>query len=178
MSNLSLWSARGPFAEFDELVRRAFGAEAPSWPAGPSGFRPAAEVSRDGDDAVIRVEVPGVDVANDLVVEVEREQLVVRGERRDERSAEGPGRGVRSREVRYGRFERAWTLPEHVTAEAVSASHDAGVLTVRVAGLYGSSPERAVRRVPVTYAGATEPGTTEHGTTEHGTTERNGEHAD
>jgi HSP20 family molecular chaperone IbpA len=158
MSNLSLWSARSPFAEFDELVRRAFGPSAQAWPvarsnvapanARPSGFRPAAEVSRDGDDAVVRVEVPGLDAEKDVTVEVTGGRLVVRGERRDERSSEDGG--ARFREVRYGRFERSWTLPEHVGPEAVSAGYDAGVLTLRVAGVHAEAPGHGTHRIPVT----------------------------
>ncbi|GAA5156662.1 Hsp20/alpha crystallin family protein [Pseudonocardia eucalypti] len=137
MSNVSLWSRRDPFADFDALVRRAFGGPVPSWPATPSAFVPAADVSRDGDDAVVTVELPGVDVTKDVTVEVDGDQLVVRGERRDERSEER-GRGA-LREVRYGSFRRAFTLPAHVTAEAVSASYEAGVLRVRVAGAYAAN---------------------------------------
>jgi HSP20 family molecular chaperone IbpA len=77
-----------------------------------------------------------VDVAKDVTVEVDGGRLVVRGERRDERSEERPGRSLR--EVRYGSFARSFALPAHVTPEAVSASYDAGVLTVRVAGAHAA----------------------------------------
>jgi HSP20 family molecular chaperone IbpA len=43
-----------------------------------SGFSPAAEVVKDGDDAVVRVELPGVDVEKDVNVEVELENGVSR----------------------------------------------------------------------------------------------------
>ena len=47
------------------------------------------------------------------------------------------------REVRYGSFRRWFKPPAHVTSEAISASYDAGVLTVRVAGAYtGSQAQR------------------------------------
>jgi HSP20 family molecular chaperone IbpA len=100
---------------------------------------------RDGDDALVRLELPGVDVDEDVTVEVDGRRLVVRGERRDERAddtdvAEG---GRRYREVRYGAFRRAFTLPRHVTDDAVSADYEAGVLTVRVVGAYrGPEPRR------------------------------------
>jgi HSP20 family molecular chaperone IbpA len=46
-------------------------------------------------------------------------------------------------EVRYGSFRRAFTLPVHVTGDAITASYDAGVLTVRVTGAYaGTEPQR------------------------------------
>jgi HSP20 family molecular chaperone IbpA len=141
MNTLSLWSRNDPFArEFDALVRRAFGT-----PAGATGFTPAAEVTREGDDAVVSLELPGVDVANDVTVEVDGDQLVVRGERRDNRAEQ---RGAHTlREVRYGSFRRSFTLPAHVTADAVSASYETGVLRVRVAGAHGQGA--GARRIPV-----------------------------
>lgn len=138
MSTLTLWGRRDPFAEFDAVVRRAFGPFADE----PARFVPAAEVTRDGDDAVVRLELPGLDVEKDVTVEIEGGRLVVRGERRDERSGE---KGLR--EVRYGSFRRAFGLPRHVTAEAVTASYAAGVLTVRVAGAYAG---RDARRIEIT----------------------------
>jgi HSP20 family protein len=109
----------------------------PAYPARQFGFTPAAEIARDGEDAVVTVELPGVDVAKDVTVEVDRGRLVVRGERRDERTQEQSGRTLR--EVRYGAFRRSFRLPEGVTAEAVSASYDAGVLSIRVAGAHAGT---------------------------------------
>jgi HSP20 family molecular chaperone IbpA len=51
---------------------------------------------------VVRLELPGVDVAKDVNVELDRGRLVIHGERRDERSEEKDGRTLR--EVRYGSF--------------------------------------------------------------------------
>lgn len=129
MSALALFNRRDPFADFDALVRGAFGSR-PAF----GGFTPSAEIAKDGDDAVIRVEVPGVDVDNDISVELEDHRLVVRGERRDESTEEHDGRTLR--EIRYGGFERSFTMPAHVTSDEISASYDAGVLTVRVAGAH------------------------------------------
>jgi HSP20 family molecular chaperone IbpA len=113
----------------------------PAYPARQGGFTPAAEIVRDGEDAIVRVELPGVKV-DDATVEVDKGRLVVRGERRDERSEEQAGRSLR--EVRYGAFRRTFRLPEGVTSEAVSASYDAGVLSVRVAGAYAGTEARTV----------------------------------
>lgn len=135
-----LMTRRDPFAEFDAVIRRAFPSR--TGLVG-TGFTPAAEVLRDGDDAVVRLELPGLDLDKDVTVELDRGRLVVRGERRDEREQKGDGRYLR--EMRYGSFRRSFTLPEHVTAEALSASYDAGVLSVRVAGAYaGTEPRKIV----------------------------------
>jgi HSP20 family molecular chaperone IbpA len=135
MSNL-VWTRRSPFAEFDALVRQSFG-PATSWPT--PGFVPAAEVVKDGDDALVRLDLPGVDVDKDVTVEVERGKLAVSGERRDERD-EGRVRN----EVRYGTFRRVFTLPTHVTGDAISASYDAGILTVKVTGAYANAEAQKI----------------------------------
>ena len=142
MSSVTLWTRRDPFADFETLVRDVFGPVATRKTVRPFAFTPAAEVSRDGDDAVVRVEVPGVDVAKDVAVEVEGGRLVVRGERREQTNQTKDGRSFS--EVRYGSFRRAFGLPEHVTADAVSASYDAGVLSVRVAGAYAAGEKRQI----------------------------------
>jgi HSP20 family protein len=135
MSNLSLWAR--PAWNVDRWVNDFFGpAAANDW-----AFRPAADVVKDGEDAVVRVELPGVDIEKDVNVEIEKGALVIRGERRDEHSDESDGRTLR--EVRYGSFRRSFALPPHVSGDAITASYDAGVLTVRVAGAYaGTEPRR------------------------------------
>ncbi len=140
MSNLTLWSR--PAWDVDRWRREFFGpAAATDWIKPVTALRPAAEIIKDGEDAVIRLELPGVDVDQDVNVEVDNGRLVIHGERRDEHAEEHDGRTLR--EVRYGSFRRSFQLPAHVTGEAVSASYDAGVLTVRVAGAHaGTQPQR------------------------------------
>ncbi|BBZ20251.1 Hsp20/alpha crystallin family protein [Mycolicibacterium gadium] len=129
MSRVTLWSR--PTWDIDRWVKDGV----------LDGFTPAAEIARDGEDAVVRVELPGVDVDKDVTVEVDRGHLVIRGERRDERADEEDGRTLR--EVRYGSFRRSFKLPAHAATDAISAAYDAGVLTVRVAGAHrGAEAQR------------------------------------
>lgn len=105
------------------------------------GLAPAADVYREGEDLVARLDLPGIDPADDVTVEVEGRKLVVRGERKDQRSEESEGRRIS--EVRFGSFRRVVTLPKTVDSDAVRASYDAGVLTVTVAGVFaGTTPQR------------------------------------
>jgi HSP20 family protein len=142
MSNLTLWSR--PAWDVDRWMRDFFGpAAANDWfkPVA-EGFSPAAEIVKDGEDAVVRLELPGVDVDKDVNVEVDHGNLVIHGERRDEHAEEKDGRTLR--EVRYGSFRRSFRLPAHITGEAISASYDAGVLTVRVAGAYAGAQTQRI----------------------------------
>lgn len=120
--------------EFDELVRRGWGAS-----TARAGFVPPVEIIRRDGDVVIRLELPGVDVERDVEVEVDKGRLVVKGERRDERAEETPGYLVR--ELRYGAFRREFALPEGVTAEHVDASYDAGMLDITVRNAVRPEPQ-------------------------------------
>jgi HSP20 family protein len=168
MSSLALWSR--PAWDTDRWLRDFFGpAAAADWNRPVTGgtnpaFNPAAEVIKDGDDAVVRLELPGVDVDKDVNVEVDSKngvsQLVIHGEHRDEHAqeekAEDEGQQPtrrptrRIREIRYGSFRRSFRLPAHVTGEAISASYDAGVLTVRVTGAYQDPAEPQPQRIAIT----------------------------
>lgn len=147
MSNVTLWSR--PAWNTDRWLREFFGpAAASDWfkPVGSDGgFSPAAEIVKEGDDAVVRLELAGVDVEKDVNVELDEGRLVIHGERRDEHAEEKDGRTLR--EVRYGSFRRSFRLPAHITSEAISASYDAGVLTVRVVGAYAGT---GTQRIAIT----------------------------
>jgi HSP20 family protein len=148
MRNLALWSR--PAWDTDRWLRDFFApAAAADWfkPV-TSGFSPAAEIVQDGDDAVVRVELPGIDVDKDVNVEVDQGRLVIHGEHRDEHAEEENGRVLR--EIRYGSFRRSFQLPAHVTSEGVSASYDAGVLTVRVAGACKDPAGTQAQRIAIT----------------------------
>lgn len=135
MRSNSIYVSRDPFREFDALVRSAFGSGLGA--GGDLAWSPAAESHREGDDAVIRLELPGLDIEKDVTVEVKGRELVISGERRDERREDTEGRHLA--EFKYGSFRRAFRLAPSVTAEDVTASYDAGVLTVRVARAYAET---------------------------------------
>ncbi len=156
MSNrpsVTLWAR--PAWSADRFVRDFFGpASANEWfkplTQELGAFNPAAEIVTDGDDAVVRLELPGIDVSRDINVDVEDGRLVIHGERRDEHATDDPAKDARVlRELRYGSFRRSFALPEHVTGDDVTASYDAGVLTVRVAGAHKAPEAPAAQRIPI-----------------------------
>lgn len=163
---VSTWKTWDPFTalarmdrDFDEVVRRTWGDQ------GRVGatFVPAVEVVRDGEDVVVRFELPGVDVERDVTIEVERGRLVVAGERRDGREGEGEQGAqltVLVRELRYGRFRREFALPQGISPEQVEASYDQGILDVRVRAVVTPAPSPV--RVPVSVAGRRENAVVEH----------------
>ena len=125
--------------DFDELVRRTWGTGTSAAAAGGRGFVPAVEMFADGDDVIIRLELPGIDPAEDVDIEIAPGKLTIRGERKMT-AAEDRG-GVIVRELRYGSFAREFALPEGVDESAVEARYDQGMLEVAVRGVVRRPPE-------------------------------------
>ena len=135
--------------EFDELVRRSWGAQtgAPAVAARrTAGFVPAVDMHAEGADVMITLELPGLD-AKDVNLEVAEGRLTISGERRDVREDKDDKGKVLVRELRYGSFRREFALPETVTPEDVTAHYDKGLLTVRVRNV--TRPVAAPRKIEI-----------------------------
>ena len=88
---------------------------------------PQINVSETGHEIRVTAELPGVDL-NDLEVDVTDDMLVIRGEKRLERSDEGENYHFVERT--YGSFQRTVQLPFSADPDHVQASFDNGVLTI------------------------------------------------
>ena len=84
----------------------------------------------DGDEVVIRAEIPGVDPEEDIEVSVSSGKLTISAER-EQREESRDDKGFRS-EFHYGSFRRVMALPPGTTADDVSAGYEDGILEVRV----------------------------------------------
>ena len=135
--------------DFDELVRRTWGAPVTSRSA---GYVPAVDVATDKGDVVIRLELPGVDVEKDIDIEVREGRLTISGERQESTESQDESTRVLVRELRYGSFRREFALPEGVSADDVDASYDRGMLEVRVRNV--TKPVEAPRKIAVKARGA------------------------
>ena len=84
----------------------------------------------DGDECVIRLEAPGVDIDSDVDITVENDRLTVsaKRERREESSDDD---GFRS-EFQYGTFRRTMTLPVGTDADDIAATYEDGIVEIRV----------------------------------------------
>jgi HSP20 family protein len=108
---------------------------------------PAMDLVEDGEDFVLRADLPGV--AEDQVrVELEDNVLTVAGERASEHEQRKDS--FYRRERATGRFSRSLTLPEGVDPDSVEASFERGVLTVRIP----KPQERKARRVQINVGGS------------------------
>jgi len=93
-------------------------------------FAPRVEIFEEGNEVVVRAEIPGLNAKEDLEVIVDPESLTLRGEVRDERE-KNKDKLYRS-ERYYGKFSRTIGLPAEVEPEHARASYQNGLLEVRM----------------------------------------------
>jgi HSP20 family protein len=116
-----------PFREMDRLAAQLFGGAGTRPIAMPmDAYRHRGEDGR-GGDLVVEFDLPGAD-ADTIDVTVERDVLTVRAERRS------PGEDVEAlvAERPRGTFTRQLFLGQDLDTERLTATYDAGVLTVRI----------------------------------------------
>ena len=115
---------------------------------------PRVELTSDDKAYTLTAELPGVDPA-DVKLEVHDNMLFMRGEKKRENAAAPQKDGGEAKAERrlhvteraYGSFERAMSLPEDANAEAISACHKDGVLTVVIPRKAEESPKtRTIER--------------------------------
>ncbi len=108
-------------------------------PSAMGSFVPAVDVYEDAQSLVLHLEVPGIK-QDDLDIRIENQTLSVQGERK--LASEAKQENFHRIERRFGSFVRTFTLPQTVDTEAVSASYDAGVLTISLAKKAEAKPKQ------------------------------------
>ncbi len=122
-----------PFEEMNRLHDHFFGGRG----LDTQPFQVAVDIREENDAYFVDAEVPGL-AAEDVNVDVEKNVLTIRGERKVEKE-EGEGKYKRI-ERRYGSFSRSFTLPETVDADNISADLKDGVLALRLPKKEAPSP--------------------------------------
>ena len=97
---------------------------------------------REGDDVVIRAELPGIEPEKDVELTVAEGALHIHAERREE--AHRDEKGYRRRELHYGSFSRSIPLPLGTKESDIKATYKNGILEIRV-----PTPKESVTRVPI-----------------------------
>ena len=136
-----------PFRDLDRVADEAFR-------VGRSPAIPMDAIRR-GEQVVARFDLPGVDPAS-IDVEVERNQLTVRAERRWERAEDEQ---VLAAERRHGTFTRQLLLGETLDGSRVEAAYADGVLTLTIPVAETAKPRKvsvAVGSAPELEAEATD----------------------
>jgi len=94
-----------------------------------AAFVPPVDVYEDEHKIVLKLEVPGMK-ESDLDIQLENNQLTVKGERKFEK--EEKEENFHRIERRYGSFYRSFTIPNTVNPDSVKASYEAGVLSIQL----------------------------------------------
>jgi HSP20 family protein len=143
MANLARWD---PFQdllaiqdEMNQLFGQVMGQGSRAKEAGARAWAPALDIAERNDAYVVTVEVPGVK-PEELNITLENGVLTISGERRFE--TETKEEQFHRIERRYGAFRRSVTLPDRVTADAVEASFEDGLLQVVVPKAEEAKPKR------------------------------------
>lgn len=124
--NIVKWD---PFRSLLDFPRVGSPFDAPQSEGRARNWAPVVDIYEKDGDLVIRAELPGV-TRDDIDVSVEDGVLTLSGERKTEEALEDAN--AYRRERFFGKFARAFTLPDNVDAESIGASFKDGVLEVRV----------------------------------------------
>ena len=124
-----------PFREFDRVAQQLFGGGSGTW-SKPSAM--PMDAYRSGQEFVVCFDLPGVD-PEAIEVDVERNVLTVKAERRPLAEQDVQ---VQVSERPLGVFSRQLFLGDTLDTEKISASYDAGVLTLRIPVAEQAKPRR------------------------------------
>jgi HSP20 family protein len=104
-----------------------------------TSWTPLCDIYEEGDDIVVKTELPGVD-RNDIDVQVENNILTLRGERKREKEVKSEN--LFRTERFYGSFARSFTLPVSVNTEKIRAEYREGVLQVTLPKVEEAKPRK------------------------------------
>jgi HSP20 family protein len=125
-----------PFEEierfFEEFARRPFslfGSLAPRLRAEEEVISPAVDIFEEGDDLVVKAELPGINKEN-IEVKVTDDYITISGEKKKEEKIEK--KDYYRYERSYGSFSRTFRLPVDVQTDKAKAKFENGVLEIRI----------------------------------------------
>ncbi|MDH5589816.1 MAG: Hsp20/alpha crystallin family protein [Gemmatimonadota bacterium] len=135
---ITRYSVRRPFyspwRELEEVSNRLarFFDESPVSAGAETGtWLPAVNVSETSDELMLTAELPGMK-QEDITIELENNILNISGTKSEEVKEGDEERRYHMWERRYGAFQRSFTLPHTVKADAIRAHFENGILEVHL----------------------------------------------
>lgn len=104
-----------------------------------TGWAPSLDVTETANHIEVKAELPGLE-KNDIDISLERDTLVIKGEKKHEKEEEG--KTFHRIERCYGTFYRALRLPTEVESGKINATYTNGVLTITL-----PKTEEAIKKV-------------------------------
>ena len=132
------WNAKRPsiFSEFDNLFD-SFISDFPTLYERSSSWAPKFEVLNTDNSYRIRADLPGM-IKNDVNIEVANNTLKISGERVNDTTESND---YNYSELSYGKFSRAFNLPDDVKDNEIKASMKDGVLALEIPRVQPIKPE-------------------------------------
>jgi HSP20 family protein len=124
-----------------DLFDRLF-AELPEQVPRNEEWVPRLDVEESEKGLVVKVDLPGID-PREVDVSVEEGMLVIKGEKKEEKTVEE--KNLRRRERLVGKFYRALTLPPGADPEGITAGSQHGVMVITIP----RKPELKPRKIVV-----------------------------
>lgn len=90
-------------------------------------FTPSVNSMEDQDHYLISMELPGL-TREDIAIKIEKGDLIISGERKAPEVTEDQNYFLK--EIRDGKFSRAFKLPENINQELIEAVFRDGILTL------------------------------------------------
>jgi HSP20 family protein len=118
---------------FEDAVTRLM-----SEPRTARPWSPPVDILESENELVLKADLPEVN-ENDIDVQVERQTLTIRGERKFEKEENA---GFHRIERSYGSFLRSFAVPSTVDTEKVAADYKNGVLTIRLPKKEAAKPRQ------------------------------------
>jgi len=109
-------------------------------------WSPSVDINTRGDDLVVSADLPGIKPEN-VQIECDNNQLIIRGETKDERTQDEKERGYWYSERSYGSFYRSIPLPQGANADNARANFNNGVLEITFPGAAKAATQR--RRIEI-----------------------------
>jgi HSP20 family protein len=125
-----------PFGDVDSLFNRLMPSAFAGWPriglqnnGNKTEWAPSADISQTDKEYVIRTELPAAK-NEDVQATVDDGVITIKGERKQQK--EHKNQKFHRIETFYGSFERSFSLPENVSADAIRCESKDGVLSVHI----------------------------------------------
>jgi len=129
MAMMTRWDPARDLARLQEEVSRLFDDRMPMRSGESVGWTPACDVYEDEEGVSLRFDLAGVE-PKDVDIRFENGVLTLKGERKLEK--EEARENYHRREVSYGTFTRAFSLPATVDPEKIRAESKQGVLHIHL----------------------------------------------
>ncbi len=116
------------FDEMEKLFEDFWGNSLVDTPA-TNTRRFSVDISEKDDKFLVEAELPGIN-EDDLEVKLDRDVLTISAERNEEKEEED--KNYYRREIRSGKFERRFRLPDNIDKENIEANLKDGMLTINL----------------------------------------------